>query len=241
MEKASKTPKMSDFLANLNNPRPTLDISNDLDETNLFTNTDFFNFDFGDSSSAVTLDAQGENNINGFPSWSQSTSPTEILSGDFKFNPTNLLSNANANTTSSSPNFTDLNSLPPATPTTSSSAKRKASNLEDPHLTLEERTRFAAEEDKRRRNTAASARFRVKKKQREQALEKQAREMTDKANRLEKRVNELEMENRWLKGLITDKADEGAGDQLSEVFSKLKEKIGESGLEALSEIMGVEQ
>ncbi|KAJ1797078.1 hypothetical protein LPJ59_003355, partial [Coemansia sp. RSA 2399] len=52
--------------------------------------------------------------------------------------------------------------------------------------------------DKRRRNTAASARFRVKKKMREQALEQNAREMTAKADALEKRVQELEMETRWL-------------------------------------------
>ena len=69
---------------------------------------------------------------------------------------------------------------------------------------------MAAEEDKRRRNTAASARFRVKKKQREQALEKQAKEMTDKVSALESKVQQLEMENKWLKGLITDK-NEGKG------------------------------
>lgn len=70
---------------------------------------------------------------------------------------------------------------------------------------LEDESRLAAEEDKRRRNTAASARFRVKKKQREQALEKTAKEMSDKVQILEARVNQLEMENKWLKGLITEK------------------------------------
>ncbi|KAJ2655895.1 hypothetical protein IWW48_005294 [Coemansia sp. RSA 1200] len=59
--------------------------------------------------------------------------------------------------------------------------------------------------DKRRRNTAASARFRIKKKMKEQALEHTAREMTAKAEALEKRVQELEMETRWLKSLITEK------------------------------------
>ncbi|KAJ1719384.1 hypothetical protein LPJ53_005849 [Coemansia erecta] len=63
----------------------------------------------------------------------------------------------------------------------------------------------AAEEDKRRRNTAASARFRIKKKMKEQALERTAREMTAKAEALEKRVHELETETRWLKSLITEK------------------------------------
>jgi hypothetical protein len=65
--------------------------------------------------------------------------------------------------------------------------------------------RIAAEEDKRRRNTAASARFRVKKKLREQALEKSAKEMTEKMDRLENRIQQLELENKWLKSLITEK------------------------------------
>lgn len=66
---------------------------------------------------------------------------------------------------------------------------------------------MAAEEDKRRRNTAASARFRVKKKQREQALEKAAKDMTDKMQALEGRVHQLETENKWLRGLLTEKSD----------------------------------
>ncbi|EQL01651.1 Regulatory protein cys-3 [Ophiocordyceps sinensis CO18] len=72
-------------------------------------------------------------------------------------------------------------------------------------VTFEEPTRVAAEEDKRRRNTAASARFRIKKKQREQALEKSAKEMTEKVNGLESRVSQLETENKWLKNLLVDK------------------------------------
>ena len=64
---------------------------------------------------------------------------------------------------------------------------------------------MVAEEDKRRRNTAASARFRVKKKQREQALERTVREATELNATLEARVAQLEMENRWLKNLLTEK------------------------------------
>lgn len=71
--------------------------------------------------------------------------------------------------------------------------------------TIEEAARRAAEEDKRRRNTAASARFRVKKKQREQTLERTVKEISDKNASLEARVNQLEMENRWLKNLLTEK------------------------------------
>ncbi|KAI8376112.1 uncharacterized protein BYT42DRAFT_573453 [Radiomyces spectabilis] len=65
--------------------------------------------------------------------------------------------------------------------------------------------RLAADEDKRRRNTAASARFRMKKKMREQALEQTAKEMTLKAEALEKRVQELQMEAKWLRALVVEK------------------------------------
>ncbi|CAO3635947.1 unnamed protein product [Cunninghamella blakesleeana] len=59
--------------------------------------------------------------------------------------------------------------------------------------------------EKRRRNTAASARFRVKKKLREQALQRTACEMTEKANLLQLRVYELEQEVKWLKALLIEK------------------------------------
>ncbi|KAF9943405.1 hypothetical protein BGZ67_000085 [Mortierella alpina] len=65
--------------------------------------------------------------------------------------------------------------------------------------------KLTAEEDKRRRNTAASARFRHKKRLREQVLEKTAKEMTAKSELLEVRVRELEMEIKWLRGLIVEK------------------------------------
>lgn len=88
-----------------------------------------------------------------------------------------------------------------------SAEKRKSDDLDQDNSpqSFEESSRAAAEEDKRRRNTAASARFRIKKKQREQALEKSAKDMTDKVNSLESKVSQLETENKWLKNLLTDK------------------------------------
>ncbi|QDS70206.1 hypothetical protein FKW77_006873 [Venturia effusa] len=61
------------------------------------------------------------------------------------------------------------------------------------------------EEEKRRRNTAASARFRVKKKEREQVLEKTANEVRERVRGLEGRVQMLERENGWLRGLVGEK------------------------------------
>lgn len=99
--------------------------------------------------------------------------------------------------------------------------KRKIENVAPvmQQQSLDENVRVAAEEDKRRRNTAASARFRVKKKQREQALEKTAKDMSDKVNLLEVRIQQLETENAWLKGLITEK--NGGKSSTSELMARL--------------------
>ncbi|WFD28005.1 hypothetical protein MNAN1_003013 [Malassezia nana] len=66
-----------------------------------------------------------------------------------------------------------------------------------------EANRLAIEEDKRRRNTAASARFRIKKKQREAALEMSARELESQVNELKQENERLRTENEWLRRLIT--------------------------------------
>ncbi|KAF2625363.1 hypothetical protein BU25DRAFT_346348 [Macroventuria anomochaeta] len=101
------------------------------------------------------------------------------------------------------------NAISPINYDDSASKKRKAEDMSvgTPIQHLDEHARVAAEEDKRRRNTAASARFRVKKKQREQALEKTAKDMSDRVQQLEARIGQLETENAWLKGLITEKSN----------------------------------
>ncbi|KAI8084605.1 uncharacterized protein BX664DRAFT_337367 [Halteromyces radiatus] len=63
----------------------------------------------------------------------------------------------------------------------------------------------SADEDKRRRNTAASARFRIKKKQKEKAMAETVKEMTEKAEKLQGRVHELENEIKWLRELLLEK------------------------------------
>ncbi|KAF1986597.1 hypothetical protein K402DRAFT_421067 [Aulographum hederae CBS 113979] len=99
--------------------------------------------------------------------------------------------------------------------------KRKLDSISDPTANMDEAARMAAEEDKRRRNTAASARFRVKKKQKEQQLEKTAKEMTAKVDALQVRIDELEKENTWLKALVTGKQS-GEGKE-SNSMSKIEE------------------
>ncbi|KLO11736.1 hypothetical protein SCHPADRAFT_456812 [Schizopora paradoxa] len=57
-------------------------------------------------------------------------------------------------------------------------------------------------EDKRRRNTAASARFRAKKKEREVALERRSKDLEGRVSELERECEQLRRENGWLMGLV---------------------------------------
>lgn len=110
-------------------------------------------------------------------------------------------------------------SMSPPTPVIGTKRKNSAKS---PQESPEEDGRHMAEEDKRRRNTAASARFRVKKKQREAALEQTVKETTDKNDILEARVSQLELENHWLRGLIMEKngTDEQSEQDISDMFKK---------------------
>jgi hypothetical protein len=108
-----------------------------------------------------------------------------------------------------------------------SGEKRKSDDITDAPYTpeVEDSSRVAAEEDKRRRNTAASARFRVKKKQREQALEKASKEMSDKVSALEGKINLLETENKWLKNLIMEKNENK--DDIAALWKKYRQETAE--------------
>ena len=52
----------------------------------------------------------------------------------------------------------------------------------------------------------------MKKKQREQSLERSAKEMTAKMRALEGRINQLERENKWLRSLITEMGEKKQGE-----------------------------
>ncbi|GFF92742.1 regulatory protein cys-3 [Aspergillus udagawae] len=125
------------------------------------------------------------------------------------FNASASPSQSSSSATSPTAPATSPVAAPAASATTAAGPKRK-NTQKAPPISVEEAARIAAEEDKRRRNTAASARFRVKKKLREQALEKTVKETTEKNAALEARVTALELENQWLKNLITEKNGKSA-------------------------------
>lgn len=81
-------------------------------------------------------------------------------------------------------------------------------------------------EIKRKRNTAASARFRIKKKLKEKQMEQQAHELQEKLNALEKKMKSLQMENKCLKQLILQKNEEKNCDLLESIK---KRSLGDSG------------
>ncbi|KAG6820751.1 hypothetical protein H0H93_012015 [Arthromyces matolae] len=70
-------------------------------------------------------------------------------------------------------------------------------------------------EEKRRRNTAASARFRIKKKQRNLNLERTVNDLTGRADDLEREAADLRRENGWLKEIVMLKGSRLAGANLA--------------------------
>ncbi|CAK7902877.1 transcriptional activator of sulfur metabolism Met28p [[Candida] anglica] len=75
----------------------------------------------------------------------------------------------------------------------------------------------SSNDDKRKKNTAASARFRIKKKQKEQEMEKKAKQLQENVSNLEKRLRTLEMENKCLKNLILQQNERKNSDLLENI------------------------
>lgn len=211
-------PNLSNFLSDLNTVSPTEnqfveenDFSNDLA---MFTNTDFTNIDI------PTLTQDDSFNFDLSPEMPhENLKYEELLAGP---SASTNFANFDSIEMTSTPQrqfFPSFNTPVQSVPVTGfgqadavsmngmdgSATRSRASTVQADNASAEEKSRLAAEEDKRRRNTAASARFRVKKKQREQALEKTLKEIQDKNTRLEAKVTQLELENGWLKALITEK------------------------------------
>lgn len=220
---ARRAPNVSQYLANLNTvPSTSHDVPSDISiadaDLDFLTNAEFFDFD-SFQPNAVGHEhghsprggAKGRHMpVNGTFLALKAKSHVNVADKNtgqqYQFGEFQTYPNQTASLHGHYPPQPD-HQLPYSSPQTGEKRKSSVSTGAGSPGDLEEQSRMAAEEDKRRRNTAASARFRVKKKQREQALEKQAKEMTDKVSQLEATVQQLQMENKWLKGLITDKND----------------------------------
>ncbi|CAJ0637373.1 1653_t:CDS:2 [Entrophospora sp. SA101] len=141
---------------------------------------------FSASTGTVAIPGNLIDNSNNSSNGSKNISTTQKISL-----PKSLQASPNTSTATAAPGNTQSND--------------KSTNNDLESTNSDNAAKLAAEEDKRRRNTAASARFRIKKKLREQALERTAREMTLKAEMLEGKIKELELENKWLRSLIVEK------------------------------------
>ena len=97
---------------------------------------------------------------------------------------------------------TTTNPTKKTTPTTEPSTAMSPVDEHKPQSVSRQMTPVTAAEDKRRRNTAASARFRAKKKEREAAMERKAKDLDDRVLELERECESLRKENGWLKGLV---------------------------------------
>ncbi|KAF8971437.1 hypothetical protein BDZ97DRAFT_1240307 [Flammula alnicola] len=73
----------------------------------------------------------------------------------------------------------------------------------------------AISEEKRRRNTAASARFRIKKKHKTISLERSVSDLTGRAEELEREASDLRRENGWLKEIVMLKGTRFAASNLA--------------------------
>lgn len=215
---ARRAPNVSHYLANLNTvPSTTHDVPADLTiadaDLDFLTNAEFFDFD-SFNPNGVDVHANSPRGPKGTHMnggmFLAANFESHVIDTDnkkahqFQFGEFQTFPNQPASLHGQYPPQ-PAHQLPYGSPQTGEKRKSSVAGGMSSPQDFEEQSRMAAEEDKRRRNTAASARFRVKKKQREQALEKQAKEMTEKVQQLEGKVQQLEMENKWLKGLITDK------------------------------------
>jgi hypothetical protein len=233
-------PNFSEYLNNLNTLAPpyeeeqfneNLDINSDLA---MFTNTDFTHFDIP----AVPEDSNFEFDLG--DNKPENFKYEDLVSGsgaNTNFNPS--LGGSPADGSQFYPGYNASGFSADGHGNGALGARPQAEGTPTDNLSPEDKSRLAAEEDKRRRNTAASARFRVKKKQREQALERNVKEINDKNAKLEAKVNQLEMENKWLKDLITDKNAAPSRESIDAAYQKFKRESEEREVKESGHTTGV--
>lgn len=83
----------------------------------------------------------------------------------------------------------------------------------------------ASEADKRRRNTAASARFRNKKKVKEKQMEGRISDLNQTVKQFENRIQQLELENRVLRTLIIEKGTERSDQEVQMLKERARSGI----------------
>ncbi len=184
----------------------------------VFTNNEFFDFDvFANDefafkeSSKQELQQQFQQQIQQSPEEDQNE---QLLNALFAQN-----NNNNSSSNVSLPNAVPPTPYTPAESFSVSNNNNKPVSLSKVVSTNAKVTKDAHPpvEDKRKRNTLASARFRIKKKLKEQKMEQELNELTLKVNELKSTVLKLEMENKCLKSLVIEKNEKKSNDLLSSI------------------------
>ncbi|KAL9111635.1 MAG: hypothetical protein Q9227_003908 [Pyrenula ochraceoflavens] len=229
-------PNLSQYLDELNVIPTDYDLHDSAtDEGNLdqtlamFTNTEFMDFDAAAQSNPsipMNYDYTGGK-----------FADTDFGTGDVKFEdllrgePLSMLQSSYATPGVPPPptyQTAPMSASPTGTSPLSPTALKQPSSSGPPDPTsLQEESQKAAEDDKRRRNTAASARFRVKKKMKEQAMEKRVKEIDAENAAMKAKIGQLEMENKWLKNLVIEKNGKQTEKDLSEAYQKFRQESEE--------------
>lgn len=170
---------------------------NDLES---FMDSTFFDFDQFQSDSSIKVSVPGPN-VNDL----NSQIPSEL--------PENLTQFYN------STSFTQQN---PVTKTIVKEETEEVQSLAKTQETTKRsiETHDEVEQDKKKRNTLASARFRVKKKLKEQEMERNVKLLSDRVATFNERINQLELENACLKSLILEKNEKKSNDLLRSIKEK---------------------
>jgi len=113
----------------------------------------------------------------------------------------------------------------------STSRSSQGHSTSSPEVELTDAERVAIADEKRRRNTAASARFRVKKKHKTINLERSVSDLTGRAEELEREAADLRRENGWLKEIVMLKGTHFAASNLAhrEALSQAAASASTSG------------
>lgn len=157
------------------------------------------------------------------------TPNNQLLPNEVSAPISNLVTLLNANT----PKVQDSQPLPPPPPpqnlhpdiSTIHSASISPSSSSPPFATTPSGSSDAADSDKRRRNTAASARFRIKRKMKEQEMERNIRELNENSQKLQMRIQQLELENRLLRNLVVEKGAQRNNDELERLKQRAREGV----------------
>lgn len=112
-------------------------------------------------------------------------------------------------------------SIPASSPTSTNSPMEQDDDAEQSVMA----------EEKRRRNTEASARFRIKKKQRTVNLERSVSDLSGRAEELEKEVSDLRRENGWLKEIVMLKGNRYAAAASAQQRMALSQAVKDAGID----------